>query len=101
MAECLASMCEALGLTSSFRGKGKWAEEMGWWVWCLLQCKDLSLDPQSPDKAEHSSLIPMERWEAKKNRRMPEIQGPANTHTQCEQETQGDGSVVTVLAVQA
>jgi hypothetical protein len=35
----------------------------------LWQCDDLSLGPQSPDKAGYSSLPPMERWETKKDKR--------------------------------
>lgn len=41
----------------------------------LQQCDDLSLHPQSPDKAEYSSLSPVERWETKKKRRTAGIQG--------------------------
>lgn len=43
---------EALGLASTVSRKGKGAEEMGWWVWYLLQCKDLSLDLQGQVKLE-------------------------------------------------
>lgn len=70
----------------------------------LWQCDDLSLGPQSPDKAGYSSLPPMERWETKKDKRTAGIWGlPSILYTVVKRLYLGqwDSTLGTVLAAQA